>query len=315
MRTVTLGKTNIQVSRLCFGSLTLGPLQGKLPLEEGAAVMAHAIQGGVNFTDTAELYETYPYIRRAMELTGKYDMVVSSKTYAYSRELAIKAVEGARKGLNRDYIDIFMLHEQESIHTLRGHAEALDYLYECKEKGIIRAVGASMHHVAAVEGAIQRQLDVVHPLLNIAGLGIVDGGRAEMEKAVQQAHDNGLGVFAMKPLGGGNLHKKATECLQYALSLPFVDSIAIGMQSVDEVEANLHFWNHGTFTDAAIHKLAHKNRKLHIDDWCEGCGSCVKRCGQGALSLQNNVAICDHSRCLLCGYCSAVCPVFAIKVV
>lgn len=315
MEKIILGKSGIEVSRLCFGSLTLGPLQAKLPLEEGGEIMRHAISRGINFTDTAELYQTYPYIRRGMELSGKYDLVVSSKTYAYTRELAVAAVEQARRELNRDYIDIFMLHEQESCHTLRGHREALEYLYECKQKGMIRAVGASMHHIAAVEGAIDIDLDVIHPLINLVGLGIVDGSREEMEVALQKAFHSGIGIFSMKPLGGGNLHKNATQCLRYILAQPYIHSIAIGMQSIAEVDANIDFLQNLQFDEAALNKLNAANRKIHIDDWCEACGNCVERCGQNAMSIKGNMAVCDHDKCILCGYCSTVCPAWAIKVV
>jgi len=315
MKTAVLGGTGIAVSRLCFGALTVGPLQAKLPLGQGGDVLACAIGHGVNFFDTAQLYGTYPYIREAMRKSGKTDVVISSKTYAYTRELAAGAVEQARRELDRDYIDIFMLHEQESIHTLRGHREALEYLWECKQRGIVRAVGASMHHVEAVYGAVEMGLDVIHPLLNAEGLGIVDGTRREMEQALRTAHAKGLGIFSMKPLGGGNLFGKAQRCLDYILGLDFVDSVAIGMQSTDEVTANVAYWNTGAFSARQQAALRAKTRRLHIDDWCVGCGRCVQRCGQGALYLEEGRAVCAHSRCVLCCYCAGVCPQWAIKVV
>jgi aryl-alcohol dehydrogenase-like predicted oxidoreductase len=61
-----LGRTGLSVSRLCFGALTVGPLQSNLPLNEGAAVIRYALEQGVNFIDTAKLYGTYPYIREAL---------------------------------------------------------------------------------------------------------------------------------------------------------------------------------------------------------------------------------------------------------
>jgi aryl-alcohol dehydrogenase-like predicted oxidoreductase len=315
MEQVKLGNTGIEVSRLCFGALTVGPLQAKLPIEDGARVLAYGIERGIRFFDTAQLYGTYPYIRRAMELSGNRDIVVCSKTYAWNRALAAEAVEEARGELNRDVVDIFMLHEQESALTLRGHREALEYLLEQKQRGVLRAVGASMHHVAAVEGAISLGLDVIHPLLNKAGLGIVDGDRAQMEDAVRRAHDSGIGVYSMKPLGGGNLFRQAEDCLRYALALPYVDCVAVGMQSTEEVDANLHFWEHGAFSPQHRAALDEKKRRLHIDDWCEGCGKCADICGQKALRVENEKAVCDHGRCVLCGYCSASCPAWAIKVV
>lgn len=309
-----LGKTGIRVSRLCFGGLIVGPVQQNLPPDVGGEVMAYAIERGINFFDTAELYGTYEHIRHAMRRTGRYDIVISTKTYAYNRELAHKAVEDARRALDRDVIDIFMLHEQESIHTLRGHAEALDTLFEYKAKGILRAVGASTHRVAGVEGVIAKHLDVLHPLLNVDGLGISDGNRAQMEDAVRRAHEQGIGVFTMKALGGGNLFRRAEEAFRYILSFDGADAVAVGMQHIDEVAANLRFFEDGCFLDADKEQLARKSRRLHIDDWCVGCGACAERCGQHALRIEGGQAVCDSSRCILCGYCSRVCPEWAIKI-
>jgi predicted aldo/keto reductase-like oxidoreductase len=312
---VTLGNTGIEVSKICFGGLTVGPLQANLPLEEGSEVLAYGFERGISFIDTAQLYETYPYIKRAMEISGKYDTVVSTKTYAYTRELAKEAVDQARRELNRDYIDIFMLHEQEDIWTLRGHMEAIEYMMECKQKGIIRAVGSSMHHIAAVKGATEIGLDVIHPLINKNGLGIADGTREEMEEAIRAAKKAGIGVFTMKPLGGGNLFKEAESCLQYILNADFADAFAIGMQCKEEVDANIYFVEHGHFSEKDKERIQGRTRRLLIDDWCEGCGSCARRCPQGAMSVVNGKAVCDTTKCVLCGYCSKVCPAWAIKVI
>ena len=338
-----LGKSGIRVSRLCFGSLTVGPLQAALPVEEGADVIAYAISRGVNFLDTAQYYQNYAYIRRAMQMSGKYDLVISTKSYAYSRETAREAVEEARLALNRDYIDLFMMHEQESILTLRGHQEALDYYLEMKEKGIIRAVGASMHHIAAVEGVCtlfqedsERRLDVIHPIYNINGLGIADplrnykpteiscsdiraengkAGRDRMTAALKKAAALGIGIFSMKPIGGGNLISQIASAFDFVLDSPFVDAVAVGMQSRDEVDANVSYFETRTFPVNTQDKLAEKIRTIHIEEYCEGCGRCAQRCGQKALRIENGHAICDRTKCVLCGYCSAVCPLFAIKVV
>ena len=318
MDNVKLGGSGLEVSRLCFGSLTIGPLQANLPLEEGSRVLARAIELGVNFTDTAQLYRTYPYIRRAMELTGAYELYVSTKTYAYTREMAVAAVEEARRELGRDYIDLFMLHEQESVHTLRGHMDAMDYLMECKVKGIIRAVGVSMHHIAAVEGVRELGIyDVIHPIFNRRGIGIADGTIGEMERALEAAHGDGIGVFAMKALGGGNLFREAAHSLNFVLDKPYVDSIAVGMQTIAEVEANVRFFEERSFDKKSESVIMNRHRRLHIEDWCEGCGRCVEACPQRALSLgAGGIAeIANHGQCILCGYCSAECPVMAIKVI
>lgn len=58
-----LENTDIEVSRLCFGSLTIMPFQANLPIDEGAELIKYAYSKGVNFLDTAEFYDNYEYIR------------------------------------------------------------------------------------------------------------------------------------------------------------------------------------------------------------------------------------------------------------
>ena len=314
MINVKLGHSGLTVSKICFGSLTVGPLQASLSIDEGSGIIAYAINRGINFIDTAELYNTYEYIREGIKKSGYKETVISSKTYAYTKDMARKAVEDARTRLDRDYIDIFMLHEQESIYTLEGHKEALDFLFECKAKGIIRAVGASMHHIAAVYGAIEAKLDVIHPIINTAGLGIVGGSREEMLEALKKAKAKGIGIFSMKAFGGGNLFLKAEECLSFVFGEPSIDAVAIGMQSISEVDANIGFAETGSFSSQSKRTIGFKQRYLHIEDYCTGCGCCVKRCPNNALNIKDKTAVCDKKKCLLCGYCSAICPMFAIRV-
>lgn len=309
---------DITVSKLCFGSLTVGKLQANLPLERGAEVIAYALSRGVNFIDTAQLYENYDYIRLALQKSGHPDdVVISTKTYAYSRELAREAVEEARCALDRDVIDIFMLHEQESEHTLRGHREALEYLFECRERGIIRAVGASTHNVALIRGVLKLglPLDVVHPIYNMRSVGITDGSVDDMRAAMEDAKAAGIGIFAMKPLGGGHLFAEAADALNYVLDTPCVDAVAVGMQSETEVDANIAFFESRQFPPEADRALRLKRRRLIIEDYCIGCHACIDRCRSHALYVEGVTTMCDHDKCRLCGYCVPVCPVFAIKVI
>lgn len=307
-----LGNTGLTVSRLCFGSLTMGPLQAGFDPDEAGEILAYAFSKGINFVDMAQLYGVYPYVRKGLK-QAKNDIIIVSKAYAYEYQMAVDAVEDARRQLDRDVIDIFMLHEQEDELTFRGHRPALEALYDLKAKGIIKAVGASTHYVAGVRAATKLGLDVIHPLINVAGWGIVDGTREEMEAAIREASDAGIGLYAMKAFGGGNLHKRSSECLRYALDLP-VAAVAVGMQSYDEVDANVHFFETGSFTPEQEEKLRNKNRHLHVEDWCIGCGNCTTHCPQGASSVIDGKLHVDPEKCVLCSYCSAFCDMYAIKV-
>ena len=315
MQYSTLGQTGLRVSRLCFGALTIGPLQANLPPCEGAKVIRAALDMGVNFIDTAELYGTYPHIAQAIE--GRREgVVIATKSYAYTKEGMEESLHRALRELNTDYIDIFLLHEQESGHTIRGHWEALEYLFSAKEQGLVRAVGISTHAVAAtVAAASIPQIDVIHPLYNIRGLGILDGTREEMRAAIERAAQFGKGIYAMKPLGGGNFRENVKASLDYVLQTPGVDAVAMGMKSPLEVELDVSLVCGLPVSEELQREVAGQERHLHIDDWCQGCGSCTESCPQGALELKAGKATVIEEKCLLCGYCAAACREFAIKVV
>lgn len=314
MEYIKLGKTGIKVSRLCFGALVIGPLQANLPVGAGADVICRGYELGINFVDTAEIYGTYPHIRESIKRWGRKP-VVSTKSYAYTMEGAASSLEKARKELDLDVIDIFLLHEQESRLTLKGHREALDYFISRKQKGIIRAVGVSTHNVEVVEACSEMpEIDVIHPLINMSGIGIGDGTAEEMLAAIQKAYDAGKGIYSMKPLGGGNLISLFDESINFVLNVPNIHSVAVGMQTTDEVEMNVRIFEKREVPEELRARVKNRRKKLHVDYWCEGCGKCVKRCKQGALEIADGKALVKAESCLLCGYCAGACPHFAIKI-
>ncbi len=310
-----LGNTGISVSRICFGALTVGPLQANLPLTEGASVIRYALEQGINFIDTAKLYQTYPYIRKALQGWDK-PVVIAGKSYDYTWEGMKKTLEEARLALDRDYIDIFMLHEQESELTLQGHRPALEYLQEAKAKGLIRAIGVSTHTVEVVRVAVHWPvIEVIHPIVNMRGLGLLDGTKEDMDKALQAAFLAGKSLYGMKPLGGGNLISQSEEALKYAFGHPYLHSVAIGCRMNEEIDYNLAVLKGLQPVPSLGEKLKKVKRSLHIEEWCQGCGSCIEKCPFGLLELKNNRAVLKNDNCVLCGYCGAGCPNFAIKVI
>lgn len=315
MQYVKLGNTGIEVSKMCFGGLIMGPLQANMTPGAGAQVLLKAFELGVNFVDTAELYGTYPHIRQALKLWKGREAVIATKSYAYTAEMAEKSLEKARKELDLEVIDIFLLHEQESRHTLRGHREALEYFLKAKQKGLIRAVGVSTHNIEVVEACSEMpEIEVLHPLVNKSGIGIGDGSIDQMLAAVEKAYNSGKGIYSMKPLGGGNLLGSYDECMRFVLDIPYIHSVAVGMQSPEEVIMNTAIFEGERVPEEIRTALKERKRGLHIDYWCDGCGRCVERCGAKALSLWEGKARVDGEKCVLCGYCGSACPQFAIKI-
>lgn len=309
-----LGNTAILVSRLCFGTLTIGPLQANLSVGEGAQLIELALDQGVNFIDTAELYGTYPHIRQAISHRSQKP-VVASKSYAHTRAEMKLSLQRALAGLDLPVIDIFLLHEQESQLTLDGHREALEYLLEAKQAGLVRAVGFSCHTVAALRAALSMpEIDVVHPLVNMNGVGIRDGTVSEMLSVIASLSKNGVGVFAMKPLGGGHLIGKNKEALRFVQQQPHLDSVAAGMVSAEEIAFNCAIFSGQSVPMALAEKLRRTKRRLQVQQWCVGCGSCVAHCPQDALKVRGGRAEAAEKDCVLCGYCGAHCPDFCLKI-
>lgn len=315
MKKRILGNTNIEVSRLCFGSLTMTPFQANLSVEEGGGLIKYAYEKGINFLDTAEIYENYDYIREALKYIDRKNYIIATKTYAYTEELAKESLDYALEQIGTDYIDIFLLHEQESIHTLRGHYPAIEYLIKAKEEGKIRAIGISTHRIAGALALKEfKELDIIHPIINKDGIGIQDGSVEDMIKVLKDLHDMGKGIYGMKPLGGGHLIKDLEASFEFVRDLDFIDSIAIGMQSKDEIDADISFFENSYIDESIKERLKKKNRRLIVADYCIGCGNCVKRCKQDGISLVNNMAA-PNDQCIMCGYCATVCPEFCIKVI
>lgn len=308
MNTVVLGKSGVRVSRLCFGTLTLSPLQQNLSAEEGANLMIAAYEQGVTTFDTAELYDNYAHLRGLLAVHP--NAVILSKCYAYDREGAKTSLYRALDALKRDYLDVMMLHEQESEHTLRGHAEALAFFFEMKQKGLLRGVGVSTHFVRCVRAAAAMpELDVIEAMVNQGGFGIVDGTMEEMAQALMMARAAGKGIVAMKPLAGGHYCKSAKQAIQFVLQQPYLDTIALGMQNRHELAYNLAMFQ----GREPLHEVV-QSRTMHVADWCIGCGKCAARCKQHAIVVCGGKAVIDMEKCIMCGYCASTCPEFCIKV-
>lgn len=311
-----LGNTGLLVSKLCFGSLTMGPLQKNLSTEEGGRLLVHGYEGGINFIDTAELYETYSHINYALKHVGRDELVIATKSYAYSKDTAEVSLQKALKEIGTDMIDIFLLHEQEDEFTIKGHYEALEYFLKKKEEGYIRAVGISTHKISAIESSLKyKEIEVLHPIVNISGLGILDGSIEEMLKALSKARELGKGIYGMKPFGGGNLLRSFIECFDFVLGLPQLHSIAIGMQSIKEIDTNIAIAKGEFDAKTLLGTSPLENKSLNIASWCETCGKCVEACSHKALAIIEDRLIIDYDKCVLCGYCSRYCPYFCIKVV
>lgn len=316
MRQVTLGTSGISVFPLIFGTLPLGPLQANLSPQEGGRLIRHALERGVTMLDSAELYGTYPHLRAALEgYTG--EVVLTTKTMAADGETARAHVEKALRELGLERIDIVHLHGSRLADPFADRPAVFEELFRMREQGMIGHVGLSAHYVSAVRKAADYpEIEILHPLINRLGLGIIDGTADDMAGAIATCAAAGKGIYAMKALAGGNLISSARESIRYVLGLPGVHAVALGMLSEAEIDANIALFEDDTAEPAAWTGLEAKKRHLVImERFCKGCGACVAACAQQGLAIVDDKVVLDESACILCGYCAAACPEFIIRVV
>ncbi len=316
MKKYSLGKTGIKVTELCFGALPMGPLQANISIEEGAELIRAALERGINFIDTAEAYKTYPHIKKALEGYNK-EVIIATKSSAKTYKEMEQSIEYALTSLNRTDIDIFLLHAAKVTPLVfEERAGALQCLKDYKSKGIIRAIGISTHVVEVVRRAAEiKEIDVIFPIINKLGMGIVNGSVDDMINAISEAHKAGKGLYAMKALAGGHLIDQLEESFNFVRDMKVITSIAVGMVNQEELEINLKIFNDEKIPQELLSQKIKPSKRLFISRFCKGCGTCVKACPNNALSLKNGKAVVDHKLCILCGYCNPACPEFAIRLI
>ncbi|HNW92105.1 MAG TPA: aldo/keto reductase, partial [bacterium] len=300
----------------CFGTLPMGPLQKNVSIADSAAMIVHALDQGVNFIDTAQLYRTYPAVRAALAATGARP-VIATKSLARDYAGMQAAIDEALVALGVDCLDIVHLHAARATAAVFAErAGALQCLIDNRAQGKIRAAGISSHAVPVIRAAADHpEIDVVFPLYNCAGLGILAGTLAEMRLAIDACVAADKGVYLMKALGGGRLIDRYREAMDFCRGIPGVASLAVGTVSLAELEFNLA-WFAGTLPpDATFPELAAWHKQFRVVEFlCNNCGTCRSACASRAISEQQGKANINQEQCVQCGYCVSSCPQFAIRV-
>jgi aryl-alcohol dehydrogenase-like predicted oxidoreductase len=159
MEYVRLGKTGLQVSRLCLGCMTYGvPDRGTHPwtLNEAEArpFIRQALDAGINFFDTANSYSdgtSEEIIGRTLrEFTDRDDVVIATKVYypmrkgpnggGLSRKNLMREIDNSLRRLGTDYVDVYMIHRWDEQTPIE---ETLEALHDIVKAGKARYIGAS----------------------------------------------------------------------------------------------------------------------------------------------------------------------------
>ncbi len=157
MQYVNLGKTGLKVSRLCLGTMTYGTSQWRpwvLDEEPSRAFIQQALELGINFFDTADMYAdgvSEQVVGRALRDFARRDQVIlTTKVYnrmgegpndrGLSRKHILDALDASLRRLGTDYVDIYMIHRWDYETPIE---ETLETLNDVVRAGKVRYLGAS----------------------------------------------------------------------------------------------------------------------------------------------------------------------------
>ncbi|MDO4547922.1 MAG: aldo/keto reductase [Clostridia bacterium] len=153
MEYVKLGESDLRVSRLCVGCMSFGDPASKmhawtLDPDQTEAIVAHALDLGINFFDTANTYSagtSEQYLARALKKHVSRDkVVIATKVYFNEGHLSAKAIQReidmSLKRLETDYVDLYIIHRFDYETPVEQTMQALDGLVRA---GKVRAIGAS----------------------------------------------------------------------------------------------------------------------------------------------------------------------------
>src|SRR5919199_2683065 len=213
-----LGRTGIQVSPLCLGTMMFGSW-GNPDHDDSVRIIHRALDAGVNFVDTADVYsagESEEIVGKALK--GRRDDVVLATKFFMpmgedpnvgggSRRWIVRAVEGSLRRLGTDYIDLYQVHRPDPAVDVE---ETLGALTDLVHQGKVRYIGSSSYSGAQIVEAQwvarDRQLErfrTEQPPYSLLTRGI------ELD-VLPAALRHGMGILTYSPLAGGWLSGRWT---------------------------------------------------------------------------------------------------------
>jgi hypothetical protein len=275
MRTIRLGKTDLQVSRVGFGGI---PIQ-RLTEAEAIEVVQRCIELGVTFLDTANAYTTSEArIGKAIAQAGarvRDQLVIATKTGARDKAGAQAHLDLSLKHLQTDYVDIWQFHNVSSFEDyerILGPGGAMEAAQSALQAGKVRHIGISSHKMAvALKAVPSGHFETIQFPFNFVT-------NEPVQELVPLAQEHDLGFIAMKPMAGGLLDN-ATLAIKYLLQFDGVVPDP-GIEKPEEIEEIVGIvegdW---AFTDAERRELNRICEEVGTR-FCRRCGYC-QPCPQG----------------------------------
>jgi aryl-alcohol dehydrogenase-like predicted oxidoreductase len=219
MQYVQLGRSGLNVSRLCLGTMNMGTPDWKpwiFDEQQSEPIVRHALEAGVNFIDLADFYSTgvgEEVVGRIVKRLAKRDELVLTTKVGYpigngannqghSRKHVMEAIDGSLRRLQTDYVDIYMLHYFDVKTPVEETMEALNDIVRA---GKARYVGVSTMFTWQFAKILQvcERYGFAKPI-NMQ-LQLNCAYREEEREMIPFCEDQGVGVSVFSPLARGLL--------------------------------------------------------------------------------------------------------------
>ena len=221
MEYVNLGATGLRVSRLCLGMMSFGPHESReWALHEEAAepIVRRAVEGGITFFDTADVYNggqsevvTGRVLQKLFGMREEY--VVATKVHGrtmpgengrgLSRKHVLASIDASLERLGLDYVDLYQIHRWDRLTPIE---ETMEALHDVVKAGKARYIGASSMHAwqfAKAQHAGPTRFVAMQNHYNLIY-------REEEREMIPQCIDQGVGVLPWSPLARGLLARPST---------------------------------------------------------------------------------------------------------
>jgi 1-deoxyxylulose-5-phosphate synthase len=237
---VNLGSTGLRVSRVCLGMMSFGKHESReWALEETDAepIVRRAVEGGITFFDTADVYNA----GRSEEITGRLlsklfgmreEYVLATKVNGrtmpgengrgLSRKHVLASIDASLRRLGHDYVDLYQIHRWDPLTPIE---ETMEALHDVVKAGKARYVGASSMYAwqfAKAQAVAPTRFVSMQNHYNLVY-------REEEREMIPQCIDQGIGVLPWSPLARGLLAgtrtRKGERLTARARSDSFGDSL------------------------------------------------------------------------------------------
>ncbi|MCC7461382.1 MAG: aldo/keto reductase [Gammaproteobacteria bacterium] len=218
MEYVRLGRSGLQVSRLCLGCMSFGSsFDWMLGEQSSSAIIRQALEAGINFFDTADVYsngESEQILGRALKACGvqREAVVIATKVYqpmgpgpnqrGLSRKHVLAAIDASLRRLGLDYVDLYQIHRFDLETPVEETLEALTQLIRA---GKVRYVGASSMPAWQFTRLLYRadQLGLARFVSMQNNYSLLY--REEEREMNPLCRAEGIGIIPYSPIGGGLL--------------------------------------------------------------------------------------------------------------